>query len=232
MSKLSCIKCFFMLALAGTMDVTTAQITPPDNAEVLRAQAVAVPGGVYQTGSREPGCWPPERVEVKAFYCWPVEVSRAWWMAFRGEAIPEGLDPGEPAHSVSYDDARRFCAWLSARCGVTVRLPAVAEWQIAARAGTPGVTWPWGWQQPAGRAAFDVRAPSRSGMFAPNPWGLYDMAGNLAEWAAAEEGDEAAPVMGGSWAERSPSQLRISHRLLLPKTYRDRDVGFRFVIEP
>lgn len=207
-------------------------LTPPATAAGLRAGAVSVPAGEYRTGSWEPGCWPPERVRVNAFHVWPVELPRAWWLAFRGEDVPVGLDPAEPAHTMSYDDAQAFCVWLSERCGVTVRLPTAAEWQIAARAGTPGVTYPWGWNHPAGRAVFNASGPARSATLAPNPWGLFDMSGNLAEWVGAGEDDETAPAMGGSWAERTPRHLRIGHRLLLPKTYRDRDTGFRFVIEP
>jgi len=65
----------------------------------------------------------------------------------------------------------------------------------------------------------------------PNPAGLFHMCGNMAEWCLAGDDDEQAPVMGGSWAERDPRFLRISHRMTLPKDYRDEDVGFRILIE-
>jgi len=47
----------------------------------------------------------------------------------------------------------------------------------------------------------------------------------------AAEGEDRAPVMGGSWAERDPDYLRIAHRLSLPRSYRGADVGFRLLIE-
>lgn len=201
---------------------------PGDRAEVLRT-AVAVPAGMYDTGSREPGCYAPETVKLAAFRVWPVEVPAAWWQAFLGE--PPDDRKREPAAQLSYDDAQAFCAWFSERYDVHARLPTRTEWEVAARSGTPGVVYPWGWSSPEGRAAWGTTGVSAVACFAPNPWGLYDLVGNVAEWVQTDPGTSEAPVMGGSWAETDPRYQRISHRLVLPKTYRGRDVGFRIVLD-
>lgn len=202
----------------------------PGSREELLHRAVLVSGGAHAVGSREEGCYPPASVAVADFYLWPVEVTRGWWRAFRPDDPAAGGEPGWPV-AVSYEEAVAFCAWVSERYGVRARLPGAEEWMVAASAGTAGVKYPWGWGRPDGRAAFDTTSALAVASFLPGPTGLYDMAGNLAEWALAEEGDDRAPVMGGSWAERNPDYLRVAHRLSLPVNYRGADAGFRVLIE-
>ncbi|HMP97214.1 MAG TPA: SUMF1/EgtB/PvdO family nonheme iron enzyme [Kiritimatiellia bacterium] len=226
MSKPSFIKISLLAALA----VPTFGAGEPRDARELLARAILIRGGVYHTGSYEADCFPPRQVVVADFYLWPTEVTESWWKAIH-EDQAQNADPNQPATGMTHQEAEAFCRKLSEHYQITVRLPSADEWQIAARAGTPGVTYPWGWGLPAGRAAFDAKGPAAVGTYPPNPLGFYDMAGNVAEWVLADSKEDHAPVMGGSWAERDPRYLRISHRLILPKSYRDRDVGFRFLIE-
>ena len=110
-----------------------------------------------------------------------------------------------PAVNVSWNDATEFCKWLSRRDGKTYRLPTEAEWEYACRAGT---TTPYSHgDDPEGAAnvgnvadaAFATQFPelesaikandgyaytSPVGSFSPNPFGLYDMHGNVWEWCA------------------------------------------------
>lgn len=167
------------------------------------------------------------------FHVWPHEVPRSWWRAFRDSATAlQNDDRALPAASLSLSDAQAFCRWFSDRYGVLARLPTVDEWEAAARAGKAGIPYPWGWGKPRGRAVWDAASASPVYAGEPNPWGLFNLSGNVAEWCEPLAGSsEQAPVMGGSWAERDQAYLRISHRLLLPVDYRDRDVGFRMVIE-
>ena len=113
-----------------------------------------------------------------------------------------------PAVCISYDDAVAYTRWLSAKTGKPYRLPSDAEWEYAARAGT-STPWYWGEAPEAGCANANLLSAgtgaalgwpkSLGGRFvcsgtrsfttpvasyAPNPWGLYDMAGNAFEWAA------------------------------------------------
>lgn len=92
---------------------------------------------------------------------------------------------------VSWDDAIAFTKWLSAKEGVTYRLPTEAEWEYAARAGTQtpystGDTLPSEyWQhQVTNRSNFIVpdSVNLEVGLTEPNPWGLYNVHGLVEEW--------------------------------------------------
>lgn len=117
-------------------------------------------------------------------------------------------DDSHPAVCISYDDAAAYAAWLAQKTGKPYRLPSDAEWEYAARGGTT-TAWYWGAAPEAGCAAANllsagtvaalgwpkslagrlVCADRRSftvpvASYPPNPFGLYDMAGNAFEWAA------------------------------------------------
>jgi len=203
----------------------------PANREELLRQSVSIPGGEYEIGSREPGSWPVQRVQLAPFYIWPTEVTVAWWQAFKAQSAGTGEEALRPVTEVTYDDAVAFCAWLSEKTGARVRLPTTAEWLVAAQAGSPGMAFPWGWGVPEGRAVFSTNATMPVARFAPNAYGLYDVSGNAAEWAAADN-PITAPVMGGSWAEQNADYLRISSQMILPRMYKGKDTGFRIVIDP
>ncbi len=92
-----------------------------------------------------------------------------------------------PVIFVQYEEAMTFCEWRQAR------LPTEAEWEKAARGGLEDMDYPWGNQSPAcvpgapNGANFDRCIPQETwpvGSFAPNGYGLYDMAGNVWEWVA------------------------------------------------
>ena len=132
---------------------------------------------------------------------------------------------------VTAAEAEAYCAWRARREGRTVRLPTAAEWEWAARGGVDGAPFPWGWGgNPVERARFDAAGPAdRVGAYPANGFGLVDMAGNLYEWCAAEPAGpkERRLACGGSWAERDPRRLEVTHRQDFPADYRGRDVGFR-----
>ena len=136
---------------------------------------------------------------------------------------------------VTAAEAEAYCAWRSRREGRRVRLPTAAEWAWAARGGVDGAPYPWGWGgNPTERARFDADGPARrGGTHAANGYGLYDVAGNLYEWCAAEPASPAdrRAACGGSWAERDPRRLEVGHRQDFPAGYRGRDVGFRALRE-
>lgn len=108
----------------------------------------------------------------------------------------------EPVVCISRDDAAAYAAWLSAETGQRYRLPSEAEFEYALRGGRRPSTWPWaeaelplfcryanldhtqtgGWVD----LPCDDHQPgvATGGSFEPNPLGLYDLSGNVAEWTA------------------------------------------------
>jgi formylglycine-generating enzyme required for sulfatase activity len=108
--------------------------------------------------------------------------------------------------NVSWNDAVKFCEWLSQKEKRTYRLPTEAEWEYACRAGTS--TRYWSGDDDASlkgvanvadeslKAKLAANAPrcegwddgqpftAPVGSFKPNRWGLYDMHGNVRQWCA------------------------------------------------
>ncbi len=136
------------------------------------------------------------------------------------------VPPDQPLTRVTQAEARQFADWLSRRLGQRVRLPTGDEWEYAARAGVDGAPYPWGWESAVGRACFAADGPQPVAGFAPNRWGFYDMAGNVAEWC-----NEPGLAGGGSWSDRTESSLQVHRRLKLPESYADADTGFRLLCE-
>lgn len=104
---------------------------------------------------------------------------------------------GYPAIGMTYHAAEQFCSWLSKKTGRKYRLPTLAEWRYAARAGQEHLpdlaASAWSWED-----ALDKTHPV--GKKAANLWGLLDMLGNVAEWVRLSDGEFA--VCGGSFRDK------------------------------
>jgi formylglycine-generating enzyme required for sulfatase activity len=155
---------------------------------------------------------------------------------------------GYPAISMTQHSARVFCQWLTAKTGRYYRLPTEAEWEYACRAGTktaysfgdnPGQLDDFAWHKGNSNEKYQ-----KVGQKKPNPWGLYDMHGNVAEWVLDQNekgffqkcADQklvknplAIPteeynrvVRGGSWDDK-PERLRSSSRRYSDEGWKEQD---------
>lgn len=171
--------------------------------------------------------------------------------AVAGATIPYvdmslGMGTGKnlPIGNVTQLGASKFCEWLSAITGVFYRLPTEAEWEYAARAGTAGAysfddddsleEYAW-FSDNSGATYHEI------GKKKPNPWGLYDMYGNVAEWTLDQynantytestslyiqvEKEYPAVIRGGSYKD-SPEMLRSASRAFSKPVWKQRDPQF------
>jgi formylglycine-generating enzyme required for sulfatase activity len=196
---------------------------------------------------------PPHTVRLSAFYLDRYEVTNAEYEAFckaterelpefwGGDVLRSG--PGYPDHPVvlvSWRDAADYAAWRGKR------LPTEAEWECAARGGLAGMQYVGGNTLDSSKVNFTRSGRKGSvpvGSFAPNGYGLYDMAGNVQEWVAdrydagyylnSPVADPPGPakgrhrvIRGGGWFT-GPGCMGVGYRIALPSNWVDFNVGFR-----
>lgn len=175
----------------------------------------------------------------------------------------------DPVVCVSWNDAQKFIAWINSKVPpdkAHYRLPTEAEWEYAARAGT---TTPTYWNDPAKQcqyvnandlstkdldwAGYNRIVPANCNdgytetspvdAFPPNPWGLYDMLGNVSQLTAdcASSGHfsyantprtdcKRISIRGPSWSV-GPADIRAAFRGLVPPNNRSSVLGFRLAVD-
>lgn len=159
-----------------------------------------------------------------------------------------------PVVMVNWDDAKAYVAWLAQRTKQPYRLPSEAEWEYAARAGTSTSRY-WGDEIGSNQAncdgcgsEWDGKMTAPVGSFAPNPWGLHDMLGNVWQWVedCYREDYRTAPnngrpvwlfnqgcstgrvMRGGAWLFK-PRFVRAAQRMRNDPLTRYNIIGFRVV---
>jgi formylglycine-generating enzyme required for sulfatase activity/class 3 adenylate cyclase len=179
----------------------------------LIPEMVTVPGGTFAMGSDDDLSEKPiHRVTIRPFAISKFPITLREWNACVAAKsctyVPTGKDDA-PVANVSWTDAREFVDWLSKVTKKTFRLPSEAEWEYAARGRTNTKFW-WGDQLQADTAnckgcnePYDASQPLKVGSFRPNPFGLYDMGGNIHQWVADcwHKNYQGAPLDGSPWVD-------------------------------
>lgn len=180
-------------------------------------EMVWIPAGSYEMGSPSTSTNADERpqhtVKLKKFGISKYEITFADYDKFAratSRKLPDSLSMNRattPVFFVSWDDANNYARWLSDQTGKKYRLPSEAEWEYAASGGRSSTFW-WGFDEEPGRAHCftcesqrDPRKPAQIGGFDPNQFGLYDTAGNVAEWVhdCWHDNYDGAPDDGSVW---------------------------------
>jgi formylglycine-generating enzyme required for sulfatase activity len=256
------IAALFLLVCAAESSGAVESDQQPLPGELFRdcsdcPELVVVPSGEFDMGSNtKPSEQPVHHISIqKNFAIGRRDVTFAEWdrcVAQSGckfNPSDQGWGRGDrPVTNISWDDAKEFVAWLSKTTGKSYRLPTEAEWEYAARGGATTPYW-WGKELGVGHAQCVECGGSMngktvpSGTFRANAFGLYDTAGNAAEWvedcwnptysgapndaSAWTNGDCSLRVLrGGSFADKALA-VRSSARFRYDEDVRYYANGFR-----
>ncbi|MEE8428133.1 MAG: SUMF1/EgtB/PvdO family nonheme iron enzyme, partial [Gammaproteobacteria bacterium] len=223
---------------------------------------VQIPHGSFGMGGSDSSLFfnerPQHSVRVREFAIGKYEVRFAEYDRFAestGRELPKDQGWGrgdQPVINVSWHDAVAYTHWLSEQTGYRYRLPSEAEWEYVARAGTISPHW---WNRlPPNANCFDCGGSwagvkvAPVGRFHANPFGLYDTAGNVAEWtqdcyypnykgapndgsARLEVGCNHRVVRGGDYSTPL-SSVRSTKRVKQAADSKLDTLGFRVVREP
>ena len=236
-------------------------------------EMVAIPGGKFLMGSpqnelkRNYSESPQHTVTVQPFFMGKFPVTQNQWAivaALKKISIDLNPDPSRfkganrPIEQVSWDDAIEFCARLSNKTGKTYRLPSEAEWEYACRAGTTTpfyfgetittnlVNYNGNYTYNFGSIGEFREQTTDVGKFPPNPFGVFDMHGNIWEWCQDtwhenyynEAPTDASPwiseskerlLRGGSW-NSNPWICRSAFRAKWVRVELNYRLGFRVVV--
>jgi formylglycine-generating enzyme required for sulfatase activity len=187
-------------------------------AEGVTLEVVFLSGGKFRMGSEKgfDSEKPVHEVTVKSFHIGRTEVTQEQWRAVMG-SLPNVEFKGDkrPVERISWFEAREFCRKLSELTGYNFRLPTEAEWEYAARGGT---TTEYSFGDDASKlgeyAWFRGNSNGQTQPVAtrlPNPFGLFDMHGNVWEWVEDHWHDnyEGAPTDGSAWLTGDNNAPRV-----------------------
>ncbi len=242
----------------------TSYVQPLPGNEVVKVDMVAIPAGSITIRGK--------KVDIKPFWIASTETPWEAFDVFTesGEPSPAGdqtpLAPdaiarpsksyippdrswghhGYPAIDVSILSVQMYCRWLSSKTGKKYRLPTEAEWEYACRAGS-AVNTPLPAAKLGQIAWYADNSDERThpiGKKLPNAWKLYDMYGNVGEWATDLDNK---PVLCGGTHNDKANKITPTERKYYTKAWQEEDpqlpksrwwlsngdfVGFRVVCEP
>jgi len=185
--------------------------------KAIYAELAKIPGGIFKYKGKD--------TEIKPFSINTSAINQELYKAKCGEKN-FGKYKGDslPAHSVTWAEATNCCSLLGGE------LPSEAQWEYAARAGSP---YPYYWansEYAKNYAVFGEKKPAAVRSKQPNGWGLYDMFGNVAEWVK-DDGfwfGKYKFLKGGSYKSKDVS-LNVENAEEEDARYWGPHVGFRCV---
>jgi formylglycine-generating enzyme required for sulfatase activity len=192
-----------------------APVQAPSPQPIVEPEMVQLRGGTFAMGSNDDISEKPvHQVTVKPFAISKFPITVIQWnecvIAKACVVVRTGKDD-TPVTNLSWSDTQQFISWLVEVTHKQFRLPSEAEWEYAARGGTATTYW-WGDKLQVGMAnckgcgePYDAKQPSIVGTFSPNPFGLYEMGGGVAQWVADcwHKNYRGAPADGSAWVEDS-----------------------------
>ena len=203
-------------ALTGLLGLSKQKI-----ANSIGMEFILIPAGSFTMGSSTGKTRYASAHEVKIsqpFYLQTTEVSQGQWKKVMGENPSLFKECGDdcPVENVSWDDVQRFIEKLNQlEKTKAYRLPSEAEWEYACRAGTTTeysfgddsrILGEYAWYLDNSNKTTHQVATRK-----PNPWGLYDMHGNVNEAVEDDWHDsyEGAPADGRAWVDRPRGSERV-----------------------
>ncbi|MBR8827728.1 MAG: SUMF1/EgtB/PvdO family nonheme iron enzyme [Gomphosphaeria aponina SAG 52.96 = DSM 107014] len=154
-------------------------------------ELVEIPAGSFRMGGEV-------QINLESFLMGKYPVTQDQWKAVMGDNPSYFKGSKRPVECVSWDRAQEFCQQLWGKTGQKFRLPSEAEWEYACRAGTT-TKYFFGNDASAldNYAWFSDNSNEEThsvGEKKPNPWGLYDILGNVLEWCEDDWVDNLASV--------------------------------------
>ena len=188
--------------------------TLPNN---VKLEMIYVPGGTFMMGSEDYDDEKPiHQVTLEPFLVGKYPVTQAQWEAIMGGNPSKFKGANRPVETVTWDDAMQCCAKLSQLTGQQYRLLSEAQWEYACRAGSV-TKYSFGEINTPELANYDtydtsaIKQTTEVGKYPANPFGLYDMHGNVWEWCedVSHGNYNKAPVDGSAWVVRGSSNKYI-----------------------
>jgi len=245
---------------ASAKPAAEAPAVPKTFTNALGMKFVWISPGTFMMGSPKEEAWRKDDENqhkvtlTKGFYMAIYTVTQEQWTAIMGKN-PSKFKGQEnlPVEQINWDECQEFIKKLRAKDEKPYRLPTEAEWEYACRAGTTtpfycGATistdqanYNGGYAYGDGKKGAYREKTMPVGSFPPNPWGLYDMHGNVAQWCQDwfkekyPPGDAVDPIgttgeshaiRGGSWID-NPMECRSAYRGGSRRALRHSLVGLR-----